>query len=72
MLKTAIIILLIVVIASLTTGFGFLVRDQGQAKSRRLLYALGIRIMLAATLLGLIFYGLSTGELGLNAPWHQG
>lgn len=71
MLKAAIIILLIAVIVSLSTGLGFLLRDQGKPNSKRLLYALGIRITLAATLLGLIFFGLSTGQLTLNAPWHQ-
>ena len=71
MLKTAIVIILIAVIVSLTGALGFLFKDQQSPESRRVLWALGIRITLAATLLLLIFYGLSTGELGLQAPWHD-
>lgn len=68
MLKIVIFILLLGVIASLSTGFYFLVKDQGNQR-RRLLYALGIRISLASLLLGCIVYGIASGQLGSQAPW---
>lgn len=71
MLKTVIVILFISVLISLTTGLGFLFRDQGEPTSRRTLYALGLRIILATSLLATTFYGISTGQLTMDAPWHQ-
>ncbi len=68
MLKLIIFLLLLAVIASLSTGFYFLVKDQGNSR-KRLLYALGIRVSLAALLLGLIAYGIASGQLGSQAPW---
>ncbi len=68
MLKFVIVILLIGVIASLSTGFYFLVKDQGNNR-KRLLYALGIRVSLAALLVGCIVYGIASGQLGSQAPW---
>lgn len=70
MLKALIVFLLIAVIVSLFTGLGFLFKDSNRRDSKRTLYALGVRITLAATLLLVIFYGLWSGELALNAPWH--
>ncbi len=70
LLKVVIVVLLVAVIASLFTGLGFLFKDSQVVGSKRTLYALGVRITLAATLLGVIFYGLTTGELALHAPWH--
>lgn len=71
-LKVIIVILLIGVIASLLSGLVFLFKDSEKPQSRRLLHALGVRITLAAALVGTIFYGLYTGQLrmGTNAPWH--
>ena len=73
MLEALIVFLLIGVIASLTSGLVFLFKDTGSDGSRRTWYALGVRITLAAMLLGTIAYGFSTGQLrmGVNAPWHQ-
>ena len=73
MLKIIIIVLLLGVIASLFSGLVFLFKDSDRSDSKRTLYALGVRISLAAMLLGTIFYGFQTGELrlGTNAPWHQ-
>ncbi len=73
MLKFLIVALLIGVVLSLFSGLVFLFKDSGQQNSRRTLYALGIRISLAAALLATVFYGLYTGELrfGASAPWHQ-
>lgn len=73
LLKVIIIVLLVGVIASLFSGLVFLFKDSDRSDSKRTLYALGIRISLAAMLLATIFYGFYTGELrlGTNAPWHQ-
>ena len=70
LLKTIIVVLFIAVLISLFSGLNFLVRDLGNAK-RRLLFALGTRITLAALLLGTIAYGIYTGQLGSTAPWDR-
>lgn len=72
LLKAIIVILLVAVIASLFTGLGFLFKDSGVVGSKRTLYALGVRITLAGLLMAVTFYGLYTGQLALNAPWHGG
>jgi hypothetical protein len=53
------------------SGLVFLFKDTGKPNSRRLWYALGVRITFATLLLMTIGYGFYTGELrmGLNAPW---
>jgi hypothetical protein len=68
-LKALIVFLLIGVLVSLFSGLGFLFKDSSQPQSRRLLYALGIRICFAAALLITVGYGLASGTLTLNAPW---
>ena len=68
LLKVIIVILFIGVVASLFGGLNFLVKDMGNSK-KRLLYALGIRIGLAATLLAVIIYGTYSGQLSSKAPW---
>jgi len=52
---------------------GVLVQRYRKAESRRLWYALGVRITFATLLLITIGYGFYTGELrmGINAPWHS-
>ena len=69
MLKAIIFVLLIAMIGSLFTGLNFLFRDEPDSK--RVLWALGIRVVLAVTVLALIYYGLETGQLELAAPWHE-
>ena len=73
LLKVIIVVLLIAVIISLFSGLVFLFKDSDRADSKRTLYALGVRVSLAALLLATIFYGFYTGELrlGTNAPWHD-
>lgn len=73
MLKVIIVLLLLGVVASLTSGLVFLFKDTGRPDSKRTLYALGVRITLATLLLATIAYGFYTGELrmGVNAPWHN-
>ena len=70
MLKAIIVILLIGVLISLFSGLGFLFNDSDITGSKRTLIALGFRITLAGTLLAVTGYGLYSGELQLNAPWH--
>ncbi len=68
LLKFVIVILFIAVLTSLVSGFYFLSKDQGSPR-RRLLYALGTRIVLAALLLLAIGYGFYSGQLSSKAPW---
>ncbi len=70
MLKVLILVLLVAVVTSLFSGLMFLFKDNNR---KRTLYALGVRITLAAALLLTIFYGFYSGELefGKNAPWHN-
>jgi hypothetical protein len=73
LLKALILVLLIGVVVSLFSGLVFLFRDAERKESRRVLYALGVRIGLAVALLLAVLYGFHTGELrfGMSAPWHQ-
>ena len=72
MLKTAIIILMLALIASLVSGFYYLMLDQGDKSKRRTFHSLGARLSLAIALLGLITYGVATGQLGHRNPWDAG
>lgn len=69
-IKLIVFILLIAMIASLFTGFYFLVKDRSNSK-KRLLVALGVRISLATALIGTLAYGIMSGQLGSNAPWDR-
>lgn len=71
-LKIIIFVLLVGVVLSLFSGLVFLFKDSDRQDSKRTLYALGVRVALAAALLITVFYGLYTGQLrmGSNAPWH--
>jgi hypothetical protein len=68
MLKVIIVVLLIANILSLGSGAVFFFKDQGEGK--RTLYALGVRVSLALLLIITLVYGVMTGQLGINAPWH--
>lgn len=67
MLKTIILILLAGILVSLIVGFIFFFKDKG--RSKRVLYALGVRVTLAVLLIGVVLYGLLSGELAMQAPW---
>lgn len=67
-LKIVIVVLFIAVLASLSSGLVFLLKDMG-SPSKRTLYALGIRIALAALLVFSIWYGYYTDILTNTAPW---
>ena len=67
-LKIIIVLLFAAVVASLSSGLWFLLNDQQDSK--RTLYALGIRITLAALLVIAVAYGVLSGTLAIQAPWN--
>lgn len=69
MLKVIIVVLLVAIILSLGSGAVFFFKDQGEGK--RTFYALGVRVTLAVLLIICLVYGVMTGQLGINAPWHS-
>jgi len=68
-LKILILVLFVGVLASLTSGLRYLLKDAGVPDSKRTLYALGIRITLATIMMALVFYGFYSGILTSQAPW---
>ena len=68
-LKFLIVVLLLALLVSLGSGFYFLMTDQGDRNKRRTFHSLGVRVSLAACLMTLIVYGVSTGKLRSQAPW---
>lgn len=70
-LKFLIVVLLLALMASLGTGFYFLMVDQGDIRKRRLFHSLGIRLSLAVALMVVLVYGVSTGKLKSQAPWER-
>ena len=71
MLKAVIVLLMLALLASLGSGFYFLM-DQGNKNKRGTFHSLGIRLALAACLATLIVYGVATGQLGHRNPWDGG
>ena len=69
MLKAAIVVLMLALVASLGSGFYFLMLDQGDKEKRRTFHSLGVRLGIATALLALIIYGVATGQLGHSNPW---
>jgi uncharacterized membrane protein len=72
LLKIAIIILMLALVASLGSGFYYLMVDQGDKNQRRTMHSLGVRLALAIGLLALIIYGVASGQLGNRNPWDGG
>jgi uncharacterized membrane protein len=72
LLKAAIVLFMIALVASLGSGFYYLMIDQGDKTKRRLLNSLGVRLSLALGLITLIIYGVATGQLGHRNPWDPG
>jgi hypothetical protein len=72
LLKAAIVILMLALVASLGSGFYYLMLDQGSKQKRRTFHSLGVRLGIAATLMALIAYGVATGKLGHVSPWDAG
>ena len=69
MLKIIIVVLIIGILISLITGATFFFKDQG--KTKRTLYSLGVRVTLAVLLLICVTWGVLSGALVLDAPWHM-
>ncbi len=67
-LKPAIAIVFFLLLFSLVSALFYLFKDRGTGR-RRTLHSLGVRVTLAAVLLGLIGYGATTGQLKSSAPW---
>jgi hypothetical protein len=63
---------MLALVASLGSGFYFLMKDQGDKTKRRTLHSLGVRLTLAACLMAAIIYGVATGQLGRGNPWDSG
>ena len=63
---------MLALVASLGSGFYFLMIDQGNKDQRRTFHSLGVRLALAASLMGLIIYGVASGQLGHRNPWDAG
>ncbi len=68
-LKVVIVVLFIALCISLFSGLFFLIKDQG--KTMRTVNSLGVRLAIAAAMMGLLIYGFYSGELGSKAPWDQ-
>lgn len=69
-LKTLILILFVLILLSLTGALTFLFKDISN-KRKRLLYALGVRVGLAALLAVTLIYGFASGRLTSTAPWDR-
>lgn len=69
MLQVIIIVLLVAIVISLATGFVFFYKDKG--RSKRVMYALGVRVTLATLLMIVVLYGITTGQLTLQTPWNN-
>jgi p-aminobenzoyl-glutamate transporter AbgT len=65
-IKVAIVITFLALVVSLITGFTFLMSEEN--KSRQLWNSLLVRLILASLLIGLLIYGIYTGQLKSNAP----
>ena len=72
MLKILIVLFMLALVASLGSGFYFLMTDQGDKNSRRTFHSLGARLALALGLILTIVYGVATGQLGHRNPWDAG
>ena len=72
MLKALIVVLMLALVASLGSGFYYLMVDQGDKNQRRTFHSLGVRLTLAIALLLVIIYGVATGQLGHRNPWDAG
>lgn len=72
MLKALIVILMLALLASLGSGFYYLMLDQGDKTKRRTFHSLGVRLVLAVAMLAVITYGVATGQLGHRNPWDAG
>jgi hypothetical protein len=63
---------MLALVASLGSGFYFLMVDQGDKTKRRTFHSLGVRLSLAVGLAALLVYGVASGQLGHRNPWDAG
>ena len=63
---------MLALVASLGSGFYFLMVDQGDKARRRTFHSLGVRLSLAVGLAALLVYGVASGQLGHRNPWDAG
>ena len=63
---------MVALVASLGSGFYFLMTDQGSKEQRRTFHSLGVRLGIAAALMALIIYGVASGRLGRGNTWDAG
>ncbi len=69
-LKIVIVVLFVALVISLFSGLIFLFKDrEADQTTHRTWNALSVRLVLAALLIGFLFFGVYTGRLGSNAPW---
>jgi hypothetical protein len=68
-LKFLIVLFMVLLVVSLGSGLFFLMIDQGDKNRRRTVNSLGVRLCLAIGLMGLIIYGVASGQLGHRNPW---
>jgi hypothetical protein len=68
-IKVIIVLLFIANIAALGTAFYTLMLDQGRGGNRTANLLL-LRVSLAGLLLLFVVYGVWSGDLGIDAPWH--
>jgi len=66
-IKVIIVLLFIALVASLFSGYIFLLKDKGT--TYRTWHSLSVRLILAVLLMGFLIYGVYTGQLGSKAPW---
>jgi uncharacterized membrane protein len=71
-LKVIIVLFMIMLVGSLVSGAYFLMVDQGDKNKRRTFNSLGVRLGLAICLMGLIIFGVASGQLGNRNPWDSG
>lgn len=72
-IKVVIVCLFIALVISLFTSLAFLLKDREREDlhKSRTWNALTVRLVLAGLLIGFLFYGVFTGQLGSKAPWDQ-
>ena len=72
MLKAAIVLLMLALVASLGSGFYFLMTDQGDKNKRAPFIPWGSGWPWLPACMALIIYGVATGQLGHRNPWDAG
>lgn len=69
-LKVLVLVLFVLILLSLSSALAYLFQDLGNER-KRTLYALGVRITLAAMLAATLIYGFASGQFVSTAPWDR-